>query len=201
VNKLPREGEPAILFEAHHFATDEDYMLRTDVREYFRVNSVNSDDYLLFTLYRTTNGEIPITGFTSIPMNPSDHQAPATRRIKSWRNCWGFFYPPSPSLSTLRTGFISREAFKYVLALYIVGCILGLVFFIPLELSYFIGFGMFFFIVLVTIFSVECNPESNQSRWSIFSYRQRMQQQREIATANANITSSHTIASDGGNQV
>lgn len=200
LNKLPTEGEPAILYEAHHFATDDDFLIRSDVREYFKVNSVNPDDYLLFTLYRSQEGmtEIPITGFTSIPMSSAQAAAAsvAAARVKSWRNCWGLFYPPSPSLSTLRTGVISREAFKYILALYIVGCILALVFFIPLELSYFIGFGMFVFIVFVTVFLVECNPDPTANRWNIFNYRQRMQQQREMATANANITSSHTVSAE-----
>lgn len=196
-DKVPTEGEPAILYEAHHFATDDDFMIRSDVREYFKVNSVNADDYLLFTLYRT-NEEIPVSGFTAIPIQSDQETAAASPRVKSWRNVWGLFYPPSPSLSTLRTGVISREAFKYILALYIVGCILSLVFFIPLELSYFVGFGMFVFIVFVTVFLVECNPDPNQSRWNIFSYRQRMQNQREIATANANITSSHTVTAQEG---
>ena len=194
LNKLPTEGEPAILYEAHHFATDDDFMVRSDVREYFKVNSVNADDYLLFTLYRTNEA---LAGFTSIPLPSSDQGTGnvGTVRTKSWRNLWGLFYPPSPSLSTLRTGIISREAFKYFLALYIVGCILSLVFFIPIDLSYFVGFGMFVCIVFVTIFLVECNPDPNQSRWNIFNYRQRMQQQREIATANANITASHPVES------
>ena len=195
LNKLPTEGEPAVLYEARPFATDDDFMISPEVREYFKVNSVNSDDYLLFTLYRNTDAgmtEIPVTGFTSVPM-PDGGQGDVQRRVRSWKNFWGLFYPPSPSLSTLRTGVISREAFKYILALYIIACILSLVFFIPIELSYFIGFGMFAFIVFVTIFLVECNPGPNSTRWNIFTHRQRMQRQREIANTNANITASRPV--------
>lgn len=195
LNKLPTDGEPAILYEAHPFATDDDFMISPEVREYFKVNSVNPDDYLLFTLYRNNEGgmtEIPVTGFTSVPM-PDNVQGGVQGRVRSWKNCWGLFYPPSPSLSTLRTGVISREAFKYILALYIIGCIVSLVFFIPLNLSYFIGFGMFAFIVFVTVFLVECNPSPNSTRWNIFTHRQRMQRQREMANANANITASQPV--------
>ena len=193
LNKLPTDGEPAILYEAHPFATDDDFLVRSEVREYFKSNSINHDDYLLFTLYRGSEGvtEIPVTGFTSIPM--PEGGVTTARRVRSWKNCWGLFYPPSPSLSTLRTGVISREAFKFILALYIIGCVLSLVFFIPLELSYFIGFGMLALIVFVTVFLVECNPDPNSTRWNLFTHRQRMQQQRERANANANITSSHTV--------
>jgi hypothetical protein len=196
LNKLPEGDEPAILYDAQPFATDEDYLMRSDVREYFKANSVTPEDYLLFTVYRSAEGvtEIPVTGFTSIPMAENEGSATATTRKRTWKNCWGLFYPPSPSLSTLRTGFISREAFKYIIMLYIIGCILALIFFIPLELSYFVGFGMFVLIVVVTVFFVECNPDPESTRWSIFSYRQRMQQQREIATANANITSSQFVS-------
>lgn len=199
LNKLPTEGEPAILYEAHPFATDDDFLMRSEVREYFKMNSVNADDYLLFTLYRGTEGmtEIPVTGFTSIPI--PEGTTTATPRVRSWKNCWGLFYPPSPSLSTLRTGVISREAFKYILALYIIGCVLSLVFFIPLQLSYFVGFGMFVLIVFVTVFFVECNPDPNSNRWSIFSYRQRMQRERERANADANISSSHSVFVDPSN--
>ena len=195
LNKLPTDGEPAILYEAHPFATDDDFMISPEVREYFKINSVNPDDYLLFTLYRNNEAgmtEIPVTGFTSIPM-PDDGQGGAQNRVRSWKNCWGLFYPPSPSLSTLRTGVISREAYKYILALYIIACILSLVFFIPLSLSYFVGFGMFAFIVLVTVFLVECNPSPTSTRWNIFTHRQRMQRQREMANANANITASQPV--------
>ena len=188
-----------MLYEAQVFATDDDFLIRPEVREYFKVNSVNPDDYLLFTLYRSSTAgmtEIPVTGFTSVEMPAGGEAVPGgpTRRVKSWKNCWGLFYPPSPSLSTLRTGIISRDAFKYILALYIVLCVLALVFVIPLQLSYFVGFGMFAFIVFFTVFFVECNPSENASnRWNIFTYRQRMMEQREIANANANITSSHSV--------
>lgn len=206
LNKLPTDGEPAILYEAHHFATDDDFLIRSDVREYFKVNSINPDDYLLFTLYRTTAGmtEIPVTGFTSIPI-PSEQEGSSgasIRRMKNWKNIWGLFYPPSPSLSTLRTGILSREAFKYILVIYIIACILSLVFLIPYDLSYFFGFGMFVVIVFITIFLVECNPTPNQtSRWNVFNYRNRMQEQREIASANANISSSHTVSESTSNPV
>lgn len=198
VSKLPTDGQPAILYEAHPFATDDDFLVRPEVREYFKVNSVNPDDYLLFTLYRSNAGmtEIPVTGFTSIPI-PEGEAAQPVARVASWKNCWGLFYPPSPSLSTLRTGIISRAAFKYILAFYIIACILALVFVIPLQLSYFIGFGMFVFMVFVTVFLVECNPSPSSTRWNIFSYRERMQQQREMANANANITSSHLVYEEG----
>lgn len=195
LNKLPTDGEPAILYEAHPIATDDDFMISPEMREYFKVNSVNPDDYLLFTLYRNTDvgmTEIPVTGFTSVAM-PDGGRGGLQRRVRSWKNCWGLFYPPSPSLSTLRTGVISREAFKYILALYIIGCILALVFFIPIQLSYFIGFGMFAFIVFVTVFLVECNPSPNSTRWNIFTHRQRMQRQREMANVNANITASQPV--------
>lgn len=194
LNQLPTDGEPAILYEAQPFATDDDFLMRSDVREYFKANSVNPDDYLLFTLYRSTT-EIPVSGmgFTTVPIPDGAQMAAPQARVHSWKNCWGLFYPPSPSLSTLRTGFISREAFKYIICFYIIACVLSLIFLIPMNLSYFVGFGMFVLIVFVTVFLVECNPEPNSSRWNIFSYRQRMMQQREIATTNANITSSHSV--------
>jgi hypothetical protein len=198
LNTLPTDGEPAVLFEAHAFATDDDFLMRSDVREYFKTNSVNADDYLLFTLYRS-NGvnnvtEIPVTGFTSIPVA----EVPAVqRRVKSWKNCWGLFYPPSPSISSLRTGVISSTAFKYILGLYIVGCVAALIFFVPIDLSYFVGLAMFAFILVVTVFFVECNPtqEAPRSRWNPFANRQQIRTQRENDMAAANITQSSQVGS------
>jgi len=158
--------EPAILYTAHPFATDEDFLMRADMREYFRINSVNPDDYLLFTLYRSNDpapppSDISNRGFVSVPIPP----APATTRVSSWKNCWGFFYPPSPSLARVKTGIISRAAFKYVFALYLIGCVAALVFLVPIYLIYYAALGMFVFILLVSLFLVECNPDpTNQSQ-------------------------------------
>lgn len=206
LNSLPKEGEPAVLYEAHAFATDDDFLMRSDIREYFKSNSVNPDDYLLFTLYRNAlNGtnnvtEIPVTGFTSVPVEDVT-TLPGSTRVRSWKNCWGLFYPPSPSISTLRTGVISSSAFKYILGLYIIGCVAALIFLVPLELSYFVGLGMFIFILLVTIFLVECNPtpETTRSRWNPFANRQQLQMERENAMAAANITQSRSVLGDQNN--
>ncbi len=194
LNRIPSDGEPAVLYDAHAFATDDDFLMRSDVREYFKTNSINSDDYLLFTLYRNNVTEIPVTGFTSIPVA----DVPTVqRRVKSWKNCWGFFYPPSPSISTLRTGVISSTAFKYILGLYIVGCVAALIFLIPIDMSYFVGLGMFAFILFFTVFLVECNPtpEAPRSRWNPFANRQQLQSQRENDLAAANITQSSQVGS------
>lgn len=196
LNALPTNGEPAALFDAHPFATDDDFLMRSDVREYFKKNSVNADDYLLFTLYRNNGAnnvtEIPVTGFTSIPVA----DVPTVqRRVKSWKNFWGLFYPPSPSISTLRTGVISSTAFKYILALYVVACVASLIFLVPIEWSYFVGLGMFVFILVVTVFFVECNPSPDvqRSRWNPFANRQQLRLQRENAMAAANITQSSQV--------
>jgi hypothetical protein len=202
LENLVASGQPAVLYEAHAFATDDDFLMRADVREYFKASSVNPDDYLLFTLYRNQqqgesqpySTDIPAHGFTSVHV-PDGSTLPPAPRIRSWKNCWGLFYPPSPSIANTPTGIISRSAFKYIFVVYILGCVLALVFFIPLELMYFIALGMFFFILFVTVFLVECNPSPNgqSSRWNLFLMRHRLQEQHENARAEANIASTHNI--------
>lgn len=194
--------EPAILYTAHPFATDDDFLMRADVREFFKASSVNPDDYLLFTLYRA-NGAEPATAAPNLAHLPAlaSHSAPLAdaepprRRVRSWKNCWGFFYAPSPSLARVKTGIISRAAFKYVFVLYLLGCVAALIFLVPIYMIYYAALGMFFFILVVAVFLVECNPdpEGEPQRWNIFTHRRRIQQHQENARISANITSSHSV--------
>lgn len=65
---LPSEndlGDKKVVYNATYFASDDDFLLRADIREYFRKNTTDPDDDFLFELDRTNNDIFALLETTS----------------------------------------------------------------------------------------------------------------------------------------
>lgn len=81
----------SVIYEAQYFASDDDFLMRSDVREFFKMNSVAPDDYLLFQLNRPTGTpyEMMILGPDGQPLFRGSHPVPAPRPRPGARHLWG----------------------------------------------------------------------------------------------------------------
>jgi hypothetical protein len=142
-----------IQYEATFFATDDDFLMKNEVREIFKKHSLNPDDYMLFTLHASSqigpNGEIFIHEGHGRPARP-----PAT-----FRNLWGCINTEiTPSLTNRFTGFITNRGLAVFFAIYLISAIVALKLLIPPEYIYLCGFLFAFLFVLVLVLFVEAGP-------------------------------------------
>lgn len=64
--KVPTEKkENKIQYNAYYFASDDDFLMRADIREYFRSNSMDPSEEFLFELDRTNNDLFALLDTTS----------------------------------------------------------------------------------------------------------------------------------------
>lgn len=122
------ENDPIIIYEASFFGTDEDFLTRAEVRDYFKRNSVGPEDYLLFTLFRSNDpmtiwqvgggivdGTPLVSNAVASPMANALSSAFSANQIRaSWKNLWGTLMPFGESCLTERTGFINPVAWIVV---------------------------------------------------------------------------------------
>lgn len=76
----PKPAAP-LEFTAHYYATDDDYLMRRFVREYFKQHSVNDEDVFLFTLFSPNSGE-PLV---SDPTDPNAIAQTVNEAVKQYR--------------------------------------------------------------------------------------------------------------------
>lgn len=142
-----------IQYEANFFATDDDFLMKNEVRDVFKRNSVNPDDYMLFTLHSNNqmgpNGEIIILEQT--PHRP--------RPRPTWSNLFGCINTrPTPALTNRYTGFLTNRGLMVFFVAFIAAAIVTLKFLIPIEYVYLVGFLFAFVFVLVLVLFVEAGP-------------------------------------------
>lgn len=142
-----------IQYEATFFATDDDFLMKNEVREIFKKHSLNADDYMLFTLHANSqmgpNGEIFI----------HEGQGRAVRPPSTYRNLWGCINTEmTPSLTNRFTGFITNRGLAVFFFVYLIGTIVALKLLILPEYIYLCGFLFAFIFVLVLVLFVEAGP-------------------------------------------
>lgn len=142
-----------IQYEATFFATDDDFLMKNEVREIFKKHSLNADDYMLFTLHATSqmgpNGEIFMHEGHVRPVRPA----------ATYRNLWGCINTEiTPSLTNRFTGFITNRGLAVFFVGYLIGAIVALKVFIPPEYIYLCSFLFAFVFVLVMVLFVEAGP-------------------------------------------
>lgn len=142
-----------IQYEANFFATDDDFLMKNEVREIFKRNSINPDDYMLFTLHSNNqmgpNGEIIILQQT--PQRP--------RPRATFSNLFGCINTrPTPALTNRYTGFLTNRGLSVFFLGFIVAAIVTLKFLIPIAYVYLVGFLYAFVFVLVLVLFVEAGP-------------------------------------------
>lgn len=73
-------------FTARLYATDDDYLMKRFVREYFKKNALNVEDIFLFTLFGASQhtGEAFSSPFVSDPTNPAAVALPIEQAVSSY---------------------------------------------------------------------------------------------------------------------
>ncbi len=152
IGSVTRNEKKRVRYTATFFATDDDFLMKTEVREVFKRNAVSADDYLLFTLHANApqtvgaNGEIILLEQAMRTPRP-----PAT-----WSNLFGCINTTAtPSLTNRLTGVLTNRGLAVFFVLYLVGAIATLKFLIPLEYVYLAGFLFAFIFVLILVLFVE----------------------------------------------
>lgn len=158
----PSAPKRKIQYEAKFFATDDDYLMKTEVREIFKKNAIQPNDYMLFTLFG--NGGEQNQAY-------NDGPAPAAARIHERRirppaklsNLWGCINTTAtPSLTNNVTGFLTNRGIGIFFVLYVIVAVLVLNFTIPANFIYLAGFGFVFVFSLILICFVEAGPRDRQ---------------------------------------
>lgn len=147
-------GKKKIRYEAKFFATDDDFLMKNEVREIFKKSSVNSDDYMLFTLHTNShmgpNGEIIMF----------EHQRQTRpREPATWSNLWRCINThATPSLTNRFTGVLTNRGLALFFMCYLIAAVITLKFLIPIAYVYLVGFLFAFVFVMVLVLFVEAGP-------------------------------------------
>ncbi|EPZ31010.1 hypothetical protein ROZALSC1DRAFT_26433 [Rozella allomycis CSF55] len=126
--KVKNDPEP-LTFDLEYFATDDDFLMKSSIREYFKQMSVEENDYVLFTLYPSDQ--------TAVPM---PDVAPAEF---------------VPSLSNLY-GVLRRKNIKWFVLIYLAVSSVVLNYVVPLQYVYLVAFLLIFFLVFLVVLFTEC---------------------------------------------
>ena len=124
--------EPLVLYEATFFATDDDFLNRSEVREHFKNCSVAADDHLLFTLYNPHASHPVMSMQGNEPVSNNRIHDPTYQR--HWYNLFGMFMPVGPSCLTSNTGFLNAKGWLLLSMLGTAGMVLAFKFIIPKQL-------------------------------------------------------------------
>lgn len=146
--------ERKIHYEATFIGSDDDYLMKTELREVFKANSVNPDDYLLFTLFMADN-QNPLVIGPDGEVVAGGRQRPR-RPPSSWKNLFGCINTrATPSLTNRYTGLLTSRGLAIFFLLYITGTIVTLKYLVPLAYIYLSGFLFAFVFILVLILFAE----------------------------------------------
>lgn len=151
-------GAP-IAYEAKFFATDDDFLMRTDIREFFRRNSVAPDDYQLFQLHRRSEHgayEMAVLGPDGRPVLDGTQPAADGERASRLRTLCGLLDGGSHrSLVGLPTGFLAPLGFWVVMLLATAAVVVVGLLVLPAPTQYFAFGGLAAFFVVVLLFFVD----------------------------------------------
>jgi hypothetical protein len=147
-----------IQYEGKFFATDDDYLMKTEIREIFKKNSTAPEDYMLFTLFSNGHGGT-IGPNGEITFNGRPNRQRVRREPASWSNLWGCINTtPTPALTNRFTGVLTNRGLAIFFLSYLSAAILALKFLIPFAYVYLVGFAFAFVFVLVLVLFVEAGP-------------------------------------------
>lgn len=171
------DSDIPITYEAKFFATDDDFLVRADVREYFKANSVNPDDYQLFQLQNRSDipYELTVLGPDGRPL--AYGSAPDVPRASRWRTLGGLLDGGHHrSLVGLRTGFLSPLGFWILMILMIGAGVIVSLLYIPSPFHYFAFVGMVVVFGVFLLFFVDWSDDQQPRR-------QRRRRAQPVATA------------------
>ena len=134
-----------IVYNAKYIGTDDNFLMISSFREYFKQNAMTPDDFTLFTLFRTgAGGEGGIGG-----------EGEGTgREENSFRNLWGLLIRRNRNQP--RWKLFTKRGLQVLMVLYIiVGFVLIKFVFSP-NFAFLIGFILIMFFLFTLLFLVDC---------------------------------------------
>ena len=158
-----------VIYEATYFASDDEFLMRADVREFFKLNSVNPDDYQLFQLHR--RGDLPyemtVLGPDGRPLSYGSNTVPDVRRPR-WRTLWGILDDGEhrSMVGGFKLGFLSPLGFWLGMILATAAVVFIALFFLTSPFQYFAFAGLVAFFVFVLLFFVgwDDTPQRQNAR-------------------------------------
>jgi hypothetical protein len=129
-----------ILYEAKFYATDDDFLMKSSVRQYFKNQAIEADDAVLFT--------IPSTTTVILPHEPGMEPHPALA---------GFSYAIEDDSHRSRVArwVTQSHALKYIVVCYIVASALIIRYATPEPFMYFATFVAILILCIFLVFFVE----------------------------------------------
>lgn len=166
INEAKEEyGKDAIYYKAHYYGTDDDFLMKGTVREFFKENAINPEDPILFTLYRNEPSSRPGgTNDQGVQLNVAPGSAlaginttisPARTAESNCANaCCGFLRGKSRRF---------RIIFSVSVALaYLTIAVLVLMFAIPDAIRVLVGISFLCIFALITLLLADVNRYYSQ---------------------------------------
>lgn len=130
-----------IVYRAKFVGTDDNFLMISSFREYFKQNSMNPDDFTLFTLYRSPN-DIGGDG-TATEQN-------------TYRNLWGLLTRRNRQRNQPRWKVFTRRGLQVMMVVYIVVGFVLIKFVFSPNFAFLIGFILIMFFLFTLLFLVDC---------------------------------------------
>jgi hypothetical protein len=132
-----------ITYTARFFATDDDFLMKSRIRQYFRENAYDAEDAQLFSISTATHNIVNINDLDPHPalfgMRYTVEDDPNRNQYSQWRGC------------------ISQTTFKWIAVIYIFVGFVVVKTIIPQKYAYLVSFLLAFVLCLTLILCVECD--------------------------------------------
>lgn len=156
LNEMEREGNIPPIYEAKYFASDDDFLMDAQVREYFKLNSVNPDDYQLFQLNRRSDlpYDLAVLGPDGRPLSHGSNSMGARQHRATMRNLWGFLDDTDhESMVGLPTAYLSPLGFWLLAILATVAIVIVSILYLQLTMQLLaLGGAIVLFSIIVLFF-------------------------------------------------
>ncbi|PJF19869.1 hypothetical protein PSACC_00319 [Paramicrosporidium saccamoebae] len=165
LSQLDDDTSPVpVIYEASFFGTDDDFLMRADIRDFFKVNSVNPDDYQLFQLHRRSDlpYDLTVLGPDGRPLARGTQQTAQRQRFEM-RNAWGLLDDSEhrSMICGLRLGYLSPMGFWLTMLVLTATTVFLSLVFIPSPFHYFAfaGIVLLFAVVLLVFVNWDDNRD------------------------------------------
>ncbi|KAI9142986.1 hypothetical protein BKA69DRAFT_1113601 [Paraphysoderma sedebokerense] len=137
----PGSNTKPIIYHAQFYATDDDFLMKSTIRSYFKSNALTADDSILFAIPSSTTVLLPNSDLDPHPALMGLYT------IDGENGGGGLLGRRSPR--TLRI-------LKWLMLLYIIAGVLLIKFVVPENLTYLFAFLLIFVLCFMLVFVVEC---------------------------------------------
>lgn len=134
-----KQQKVEIVYNAKYVGTDDNFLMISSFREYFKKNSINPDDFTLFTLLRNGEG--------------SGGNADGTGAQNSFRNLWGLL---ARRRNQPRWKVFTRRGLQVLMVVYIVVGFVLIKFVFSPNFAFLVGFILIMFFLFTLLFLVDC---------------------------------------------